>query len=219
MMGWPIRILILDDHSLFREGLARMLNTEEGLTVAGSCSTADEAISILSSTAVDVMLLDYDLGKELATDFLKSLAVLRTMPRTLIVTAGMTDKARSEALSLGAIGIVLKHSNPEHLIAAVRKAMATEEPERIDIQSSGATSGYDPSMPTSLCHRPLTRRQASALRGILDGLGNREIGEKMNLSESSVKAIIQELFHKAGVRTRSQLVRVAIEKHSADWIG
>ena len=62
-------------------------------------------------------------------------------------------------------------------------------------------------------------RQFKALRGILDGLANKEIAEKMNISVSSVKAIVQELFCKAGVRTRSQLVRVTFEKHSGDWIG
>jgi DNA-binding NarL/FixJ family response regulator len=66
--------------------------------------------------------------------------------------------------------------------------------------------------------RPLTLRQSEVLRGILDGLTNKEIGQKMKSSESSVKAVIQELFQKAGVRTRSQLVRIAIEKHSADWL-
>jgi two-component system nitrate/nitrite response regulator NarL len=66
--------------------------------------------------------------------------------------------------------------------------------------------------------RPLTQRQSNALHGILDGLSNREIALKLHMSESSVKAVVQELFDKAGVRTRSQLVRVAIEKHTRDWI-
>jgi DNA-binding NarL/FixJ family response regulator len=66
--------------------------------------------------------------------------------------------------------------------------------------------------------RPLTSRQSEVLRGILDGLANKEIAWKLNASESSIKAVIQELFRKAGVRTRSQLVRIAIEKHSSDWL-
>jgi DNA-binding CsgD family transcriptional regulator len=66
--------------------------------------------------------------------------------------------------------------------------------------------------------RPLTARQSQVLRGVLDGLTNKEIALSLNVSESSVKAVIQELFQKAGVRTRSQLVRIAIEKHSSDWL-
>jgi DNA-binding NarL/FixJ family response regulator len=66
--------------------------------------------------------------------------------------------------------------------------------------------------------RPLTARQSEVLRGILDGLANKEIAWKLNTSETAVKAAVQELFHKAGVRTRSQLVRIAIEQHSVDWL-
>jgi DNA-binding NarL/FixJ family response regulator len=66
--------------------------------------------------------------------------------------------------------------------------------------------------------QPLTARQSEVLRGILDGLANKEIAWKLKTSETSIKAVIQELFQKAGVRTRSQLVRIAIEKHSADWL-
>jgi DNA-binding NarL/FixJ family response regulator len=64
----------------------------------------------------------------------------------------------------------------------------------------------------------LTDRQREVLHGILDGFTNKEIGMSLKISESSVKAVIQELFQKAGVRTRSQLVRIVIEKHSADWL-
>jgi two-component system, NarL family, nitrate/nitrite response regulator NarL len=66
--------------------------------------------------------------------------------------------------------------------------------------------------------QPLTSRQSEVLRGILDGLTNKEIAWNLKSSESSVKAVIQELFNKAGVRTRSQLVRIAIEKHAFDWL-
>ena len=66
--------------------------------------------------------------------------------------------------------------------------------------------------------QPLTSRQSEVLRGILDGLTNKEIAWNLKVSESSIKAVIQELFHKAGVRTRSQLVRIAIESHSSDWL-
>jgi DNA-binding NarL/FixJ family response regulator len=66
--------------------------------------------------------------------------------------------------------------------------------------------------------RSLTERQRQVLRSILDGLTNKEIAARMQASETSVKATIQELFNKAGVRTRSQLVRVAIERYSIEWL-
>lgn len=213
-----IRLLLLDDHALFREGLLRLLDSEPGLAVVGSCATIDHALSMISSTQVDIVLLDYDLGSEAGTAFLASVSVLSSPPRVLIVTAGMTDREERNAVALGALGIVLKHSGPQNLIAAIRRTM-TEGAQ----QPTGNLARPLPMRTArpdvvSLGDQPLTKRQASALHGILDGLSNKEIAESMMVSESSVKALIQELFRKTGVRTRSQLVRIAIEKHSADWI-
>jgi DNA-binding NarL/FixJ family response regulator len=219
MTDSPICVLILDDHALFREGLARLLDAEEGLSVRGQCATVEEAVAILTSTRVDVILLDYDLGTELGTDFLKSLSHFAEVPRILMVTAGMTEKAKREALSIGAVGIVLKHNSPEDLIEAIRRAATEELPLHKDPLAKADSGNSGELEPVSLGDRPLTRRQAAVLRGILDGLSNRAIGDAINASESAVKAVIQELFHKAGVRSRSQLVRIAIEKHSTDWIG
>jgi two-component system nitrate/nitrite response regulator NarL len=214
----PISVLILDDHSLFREVLARLLDAEEGLSVCGQCATLDETVAILSSERVDVILLDYDLGTELATEFIKTLRVFKETPRILMVTAGMTDRAKREALAVGAAGIVLKHSRPEILIDAIRKAAAEEAPSPSNSLAKGhAEKQHAPVI--LLRERQLTSRQSAVLRGILDGLSNRAIGETINATETAVKAVIQELFHKAGVRSRSQLVRIAFEKHSSDWIG
>lgn len=213
-----IRILLLDDHALFREGLARLLESESGLTVVGTCATVDHALSVLISTEVDIVLLDYDLGNEAGTSLLAGVSVLKKAPRILIVTAGMTEKATRDALALGAVGIVFKHVGPRHLIEAVHNAMSSDMGWDVEALLRTLSAGVDKQSILTVGDRPLTRRQSSALRGILDGLSNKEIAELMKISESSVKAILQELFHKAGVRTRSQLVRVAIEKHSADWI-
>lgn len=214
----PISVLILDDHSLFREVVGRLLDAEEGLSVCGQCATVEEAVAILSLERVDVILLDYDLGTELGTDFLKTLCVFKGTPRILMVTAGMTDRAKREALSVGAAGIVLKHSKPEILIDAIRKAASDEPPSHAEFLAKAHFERRNEPV-VMLGERQLTSRQSAVLRGILDGLGNRAIGETINASESAVKAVIQELFHKAGVRSRSQLVRIAFEKHSRDWIG
>ncbi len=217
-MGTPIHILLLDDHSLFREGLARLLNTEPGLSVVGHCATIGEALSALTSAPVDMVLLDYDLGNELGSEFLKSVSFLEAPPRVLLVTAGMSDMAIRDALAAGALGVVLKHCGHRQLIEAIKRAAVQEISSDSESVLREISLQTDRPYPAVLRERPLTKRQSSALHGILSGLSNKEIANRMNVSEGSVKAIIQELFHKAGVRTRSQLVRVAIEKHSLDWI-
>lgn len=216
MMG-DIRILILDDHNLFREGLSRLLETAPGLRVVGQCATTSEAISTLSKSPADVVLLDYDLGEERGSSLLAELRRCHDEVKVLMVTAGMTDETTLQIMQAGASGIFLKQSNPDQLIAAIHRVTNNEiwlDTGAIRSLVAARNAQIDRMEHT----QHLTSRQGKVLRGILDGLTNKEIAWEMKVSESSIKAVIQELFHKAGVRTRSQLVRVAIENHSFDWL-
>jgi two-component system nitrate/nitrite response regulator NarL len=134
-----------------------------------------------------------------------------------MVTAGLSDDVMLQLMEAGAVGVFRKHDNPEQLITAIRRVYAGElwlDETTLKSLLIGRNARNDSIERT----RPLTDRQSAVLRGILDGLANKEIASRLNLSETSVKAVIQELFSKAGVRTRSQLVRIAIEKHSSDWL-
>jgi DNA-binding NarL/FixJ family response regulator len=212
-----IRILMVDDHNLFREGLSRLLETVPGMHVVGQCATVAEAITALSNTPADVVLLDYDLGEERGSSLLKDLSDFKQKVKILMVTAGMTDAATLQIMEAGASGVFLKQSNPDQLVAAIRRI--TEGEIWLDtgaVRSLVAAKSAEAERAER--RQSLTSRQVEVLRGILDGLTNKEIAWKLTVSESSIKAVIQELFHKAGVRTRSQLVRIAIEKHSSDWL-
>lgn len=210
-----IRILLVDDHLLFRESLVRLLDTDPGFDVVGSYSTVAEACQALLTTSVDIVLLDYDLGEELGTDLLARLGFRGSDTRVLIVTAGMRSSAAIAAVDAGVSGIVLKHSDPRTLVEAIQRVQQGETWWDPGILRDPAGSKSAPN-PASV--RSLTDRQRLVLRSILDGLGNKEIAARINISETAVKASIQELFTKAGVRTRSQLVRVAIERYSTDWL-
>jgi two-component system, NarL family, nitrate/nitrite response regulator NarL len=212
-----IRILMVDDHSLFREGLSRLLQSSEGFHVVGECTNVTDALSALARTQIDVVLLDYDLGAEQGTTLLDGLKQHHRNTKVLAVTAGMPNAATVRMMEAGASGIFLKHSSLDQLLLAIRRVANGElwfDPGafRAILAGRGSTAETDDRM------RPLTVRQNEVMRGVLDGLTNKEIALNLNVSESSVKAVIQELFQKAGVRTRSQLVRIAIEKHSSDWL-
>jgi two-component system nitrate/nitrite response regulator NarL len=212
-----IRILMVDDHSLFRESLSRFLEADPAFLVVGQCGTASEAIAAYSETPTDVILLDYDLGEEQGTRLLPELKSHLGEARVLMVTAGMSDTIALQAMEAGASGVFLKHSSLDQLVTAIRQVVKGE----IWLDTGVARSLFgERSTRRDRFERmqPLTSRQSEVLRGILDGLTNKEIAWNLKVSESSVKAAIQELFHKAGVRTRSQLVRIAIEKHSSDWL-
>lgn len=216
-MSSLIRILLIDDHTLFRESLVRLLEAEPDLRVAGHCATIGQALQLLSSITVDVILLDYDLGDEFGTDLLRELRVGSGGVKVLMVTAGMRDRVTRAALSTGASGIVFKHSGARQLVEAIHKVAKGEIwLETGILRSLIAETNEKPESVHVV--RALTERQRQVLRGILDGLTNKEIASRLQVSETSVKAVIQELFSKAGVRTRSQLVRVAIEKYSTDWL-
>lgn len=212
-----IRIAMIDDHGLFRESLGRLLESTPEFSIVARCATSSQALEQLSRTAADVVLLDYDLGDETALPLLKELKHRWKELRVLMVTAGLSDDVTLQLMEAGASGIFLKHADPDHLITAIRRVFAGEvwlDEKTLQALLAGRSVRSESADRT----RPLTDRQNAVLRGILDGLANKEIAAKMNLSETSVKAVIQELFRKAGVRTRSQLVRIAIEKHSSDWL-
>ncbi|GGA73582.1 DNA-binding response regulator [Edaphobacter acidisoli] len=212
-----IRILLVDDHSLFRESLTRLLETSAVFQLVAHCATVSDALARLSTNEIDVILLDYDLGEDSGLHLLAELKQCSSRARVLMVTAGLSDEATLQVIEAGAAGIFLKQGNPEQLIAAIKLvASGGTWLDAAAVQSIISGQGAH-SKQLNRTHS-LTSRQSEVLRGILDGLANKEIAWKLNTSESSVKAVIQELFHKAGVRTRSQLVRIAIEKHSSDWL-
>jgi two-component system, NarL family, nitrate/nitrite response regulator NarL len=205
-----IRILLLDDHALFREGLSRLVDSEPGLEMTGHCATVDKAIDILRQKAIDLVLLDYDLGKENGFQFIARAREMGFEGCFLIVTAGMSDAQSVEAVRLGVSGIFTKHSSPVSLARAIRKVMAGET--WLDQTSVQALVEATKRQEAPDSNRPFTERENQVLQGVFEGFSNKEIGARLDISESSVKAALQQLFHKTGVRTRSQLVRIALEE-------
>jgi DNA-binding NarL/FixJ family response regulator len=205
-----IRLLLVDDHALFREGLARLLASEPDFEIVGHCGSSDTALNRLADSKVDVVLLDFDLGDKQGNSFISSARQSGYAGKILMVTVGMSPIESSRALKLGASGIVLKHSSPSTLANAIRLVFNGEiwlDPKVIQLMAGQFIQGGQTSPP-----RTLTEREDQVLRGVFEGLGNKEIAARIGVSESSVKATLQQLFDKTGVRTRSQLVRIALER-------
>jgi DNA-binding NarL/FixJ family response regulator len=216
-MPRQIRILLVDDHSLFRESLSRLLQGESDLNIIANCATATEALELLKSTEVDLVLLDYDLGDEQGSSFLVQSKASGFTGRVLMVTAGMSDTGTLRALEDGAAGIFLKHSPPSQLVEAIEKVMNGEvwlDSKAVRSLIAGANSKSEEQRTS----QPLSTRERAVLKSVFEGLTNKEIAALLQISESSVKAVLQQLFDKTGVRSRSQLVRIALEQHSQDWL-
>lgn len=206
-----IRLMLVDDHTLFREGLARLLDAESGLHLVGHFSSTNEALAATELDSVQVILLDFDLGETRGLHFLREARDKGFTGKILMVTAGMSDVDALQALQSGASGIFLKHNPPGILITAISRVAAGEP--WLDSPSLGSLVGAASNKIKPQPSATLSIREQAVLKGVFEGLTNKEIAARLDISESYVKAVLQQLFAKTGVRTRSQLVRVALEKH------
>jgi DNA-binding NarL/FixJ family response regulator len=204
------RLLLVDDHILFREGLSRMLEAEPGFEIAGSCGTTSEALEVLKRKPVDIVLLDFDLAEDHGTQLISSARRLGFEGKILMVTAGMSANESSAAIQLGASGIFLKQNSPATLTKAIRMVGGGEAwvDEKVMRLLAAAVDESDDQSSA----RVLTTREQQVLQGVFEGLTNKEIAAQHSVTESAVKATLQQLFQKTGVRTRSQLVRIALER-------
>jgi DNA-binding NarL/FixJ family response regulator len=210
-----IRIVLVDALGLYRASLAHFLASEPDFEVVGECGTSAEALDLLKSSTPDVFLLDFEVGTDQGTDFMAAARKGNYQGHFLII-AGVPD-ARKSALSLkvGASGIFLKCGPPERLLKAIKvvadggvwvdlKVIQLLADQLIDQRPAFGEASEER-------RSTLDERERNVLGGIVAGLSNRMIGDNLGLSESQVKNVIQRLFTKSGVRTRSQLVRAALE--------
>lgn len=205
-----VRILIVDDHALFRESVARLLRSEPDFDVIAECGTIQDALRIISETPVDLILLDYDLGQQTGLDLFMETRRAGFTGKVLVVTAGVNELEGAEMMRQGAAGIFMKHSSAAALSQGIRQVMSG----RVWFEQEYLKSIFGTPLPGSrdtAQRAQLNERERQTLRGILEGLSNKQIANRLEISESSVKACLQQLFDKTGVRTRSQLVRVALE--------
>lgn len=205
-----IRVLLVDDHAMFREGLARMLATEKDLEVIGEVSSVTEALSRLDS-GTDVVLLDVDLGPERALEFVERAKSSAFQGRILIVTAGVSGREAVQLVQAGVAGILHKNHPTKVLCGAIRKVVAGEA----CIEDEYLTALFQSVDRANVAPHPkFTERDRIVLQHVLQGLTNREIGERIDISEAAVKASLRQLFEKLGVHTRAQLVKIALEQYN-----
>ncbi len=204
-----LQALLVDDHAVFRESVARALDA--GLEFAmTSCATIREAVQILTQTPIDIVLLDHDLGSERASQFLPAARQIGFTGRVLIVTAWISDTEARRLVRQGVSGIFLKES-PLDVLAESMRAVAAGQ---IWLDKRYANLAAEPQEAESGTGPKFNERQRKVMRFVLEGLSNKEISSHLQISESYVKAILQSLFQQTGVRTRGQLVRVALEQYA-----
>lgn len=194
---------------MFREGIARMLEKEPDFTIAGQASSSAAALEQIAVTVPNLVLLDVDLGAERAIDFVSRSRRVGYQGRTLIVTAGLSEAEAVQLVQSGVSGIVHKHRTSEELKSIIRQVAGGE----VWIEKNYLGSLFrrvDRSH--QYRHPPLTERDKTVLRLLLQGSTNREMAAHIGISEGAVKASLRYVCEKLRVRNRAQLVKVALEQ-------
>jgi two-component system, NarL family, nitrate/nitrite response regulator NarL len=204
----PIRIIIADDHAIFRDGLRRLLATQPDFEVVGEASDGKEAITLSQQLKPDVLLLDLAMPRVPGMEVLRELAREETPVRTLLLTAAIQPFAVTTALQLGARGIVLKASPPEMLLKSIRSVHEGQFWVGSEPVSSWARTGQGSSNAYGL-----TSREIEIISAIKQGSSNREIAGQLAISEETVKRHLSNIYGKLGVSSRLELAVLASEQH------
>jgi two-component system nitrate/nitrite response regulator NarL len=206
----PIGLFLLDDHAMFREGLARVLEKEPDLRVVGQGASAADALTKLAASGASIILLDVDLGAERALDFVLQAKKKGFEGQLLVLTAGVSGPEAVQLVQAGVAGILHKHHSTEVLCKTIRQVAAGEVCLEKDYLGPLFRT-MDRSRPQT--QPRLTERDKMVLKLIFQGLSNKEIGARLEISEGAVKASLRLLFEKLGVRTRAQVVKIALEQY------
>ncbi len=199
----PIRVFLLDDHEMIRRGISELLDAEPGITVVGQAGTAAEALRRIPATQPDVAILDARLPDGSGIDVCRDIRSSSPQIRCLILTSYDDNDAVFAAVMAGAAGYLLKEIRGNSLVDAIRQVAA-------------GNSLMDPAVTERLLARlrdgepqderlaSLTDREREVLTLISEGLTNREIGERLFLSEKTVKNYVSGLLAKLGMQRRTQ---------------
>jgi two-component system response regulator DevR len=196
-----IRVFLLDDHEIVRRGIAELINREADLEVVGEGATAVQGVSRIAATAPDVAVLDVHLPDGSGIDVCRDIRSANPSVKCLILTAYDDDEAIRSAVLAGAAGYVLKDIRGQNLLESIRRVAAGESLISAAVAKSVLSRLSEPAV-DPLAN--LTERESQVLGLIADGLTNRQIGERLELAEKTVKNYVSGLLAKLGMERRTQ---------------
>jgi DNA-binding NarL/FixJ family response regulator len=210
------RILIADDHTIFRDGLRRLLESEPEFQVTGEAADGVEALQLSQQLKPDVLLLDLAMPRMPGLETLRELSTQGSPVRTILLTAAIEKRQIVEALQMGARGVIMKDAATTLLMKGIRTVMNGQfwvGREAVADMVSYLRDKVSQAPPPPAKAYGLTKRELEILSTIVSGLSNKEIAQKFSLSEDTVKHHLTNIFDKVGVSSRLELALFAINHH------
>ena len=210
----PIRIMIIDDHAVVRTGLRMLIEQDQTMSVVAMTGSRDDALRLAASERPDIIVLDLILGEEDGLAFLPELCETSPNSRVLVLTGVQAPETHRTAIRRGAMGIVLKQQAAELLLKAIKKVYEGEV--WIDRTMMGTvldearTGRREDQNPEAAKIASLTPREREVVALISEGLKNKQIGERLFISETTVTHHLSSVYSKLGVSDRLELVIYAL---------
>jgi DNA-binding NarL/FixJ family response regulator len=211
ILGWkdmsehsrPIRVLVVDDHPLLRQGIAALIAAESDVTLAGACSSGREAIQRFPKLRPDVTLMDLQMPEMSGLDAM--IAIRREWPdaRVVILTTYTGDAQIVRAMKAGAAGYLAKDAVPEELIDTIRTVHAGRKTVSPQVAVKLAAHATDD---------PLTPAEIDVLHLIAAGNTNKLVGDQLHITEDTVKARVKNILSKLGAHDRTHAVTIALKR-------
>jgi DNA-binding NarL/FixJ family response regulator len=210
------RILIADDHPIFRDGLRRLLESEREFQVIGEACDGVEAVNMVRQLKPEILLLDLAMPRRPGLEALREMSTEASSVRVILLTAAAEKDQIVEALQLGARGVVLKDSATQILLKSIRAVMNGEY--WVGRESVSNLVQYLRSMVEASSNEPrkknygLTPRELEVVSAVVAGYANKEIAQHFKISEDTVKHHLSNIFDKVGVSTRLELALFAVNQ-------
>jgi DNA-binding NarL/FixJ family response regulator len=212
-----VRILLADDHPIFRDGVRKLLESDDSVTIVGEASNGNECIQLLTKLKPDILLLDLRMPEKDGLTVLEEVNFDTLSTRVIVLTATEDDNEVVRAVRLGARGVVLKQSATDLLLKSIQKVHGGEiwldkrmTAEVMRAFTKSAESGPRREKPL------LSDREREIVALVAQGFRNREIGEKLFISEQTVKNHLHNIFDKLGVSDRLELALYALHHRIID---